>query len=489
MTKKYILSSSDYRKELEMKEVRYAESLSDPNGAMNVALTNLNNTDSTRVERMLSDPVTNFIDISNLMRALVVKNGTVGSTMRYFMSHLTYNHTIYSAANEKSGFDMSKGTMEDYLAAANYIDMYNIKMMAPYFVYQTLINGMSFFYEVKDSKGISYVEFPVSWGRISSQKNGVYRWELDVSQLNDDIIPYLPKEIQTAYEQQGSADEKKWREGTYYRLSDKGVAFCLDQSVMINGGIAISPFASLLIDSIQLEKSKKNVQIQDVLDTVRIVHAKIPLDKDSKPSINAKAANEYTKALNRGLPPGVVGITNPMALTNVPLNGSGNTNTYNMVDKAQRQLHLSTGTLPELFGTETKSSKIAEYSMRKDAAWLYTTVLPMLNSYYSQCMTGFKTQGNFTWKVKFLEMSNHFLKESVDFYKEEIANGGSRLDYLASLGKEPIESLNKLLMEQQVLNIDSIMVPKQTSHTLSGKDGRPETPNPTDDTTRIADSE
>ena len=57
----------------------------------------------------------------------------------------------------------------------------------------------------------------------------------------------------------------------------------------------------------------------------------------------------------------------------------------------------------------------------------------------------------------------------------------------------PLEIYSKLSLEQRVLDIDSIMVPKPTSHTLSGTSsdevGRPKTDNPTDDTDRINDSQ
>lgn len=43
---------------------------------------------------------------------------------------------------------------------------------------------------------------------------------------------------------------------------------------MSNGGIAISEFSSLLVDSLRLERAKNNIEIKDDIDTVRIVHAK-----------------------------------------------------------------------------------------------------------------------------------------------------------------------------------------------------------------------
>lgn len=57
----------------------------------------------------------------------------------------------------------------------------------------------------------------------------------------------------------------------------------------------------------------------------------------------------------------------------------------------------------------------------------------------------------------------------------------------------PLEVYTKLSLEQQVLDIDSIMVPKPTSFTMTGAEtagvsgaGRPKSDNPSDDTDRIS---
>lgn len=487
-------STNEYKYD-EQEQLRYAETLTDPKGTMKPTAVSLGSTDSSRIERMLESPESNYVQIAGLMNALKRKNGTVGSTLRYLSSHLTYNYTLFATANEKSGFKIS-GTEDEFLEAAMFIDSYGVKRMSSYFTQQVLTNGMAFFYEIKDSKGVSYMEFPIGWGRISSVKNGVYRWEIDMSQIKDELIPYMPNEIQKAAEQMkssGSMDEKRWREGKYFRLSDKAVAFCIDPNAMSNGGIAISEFSSLLVDSLRLEKAKNNIEIKDDIDTVRIIHGKIPLDKESKPSMSAKAAREYDNALKRTLPKGVVGIVNPMELSNVPLNGSGSTKSYEIADKAQKQLFMSTGTPASLFGDATNSSNIVKLTVKKDAAWLYTTILPMLEAYYNSVLLGFKTQSNLVYRTSFLRQSNFTIDDDVKLLKEAVTMGGSRLDYLASLGNEPIEVYSKLVMEQRMLDIDSIMLPKQTSFTMSSKDssngaGRPVEANPTDDTDRINDS-
>lgn len=87
--------------DIDLEQLRYAEALTDPKGTMKPTTVSLGSTDSSRIERMLESPESNYVQISGLMNALKRKNGTVGSTLRYLMSHLTYNYTLFSAPNEK----------------------------------------------------------------------------------------------------------------------------------------------------------------------------------------------------------------------------------------------------------------------------------------------------------------------------------------------------------------------------------------------------
>ena len=51
--------------------------------------------------------------------------------------------------------------------------------------------------------------------------------------------------------------------------------------------------------------------------------------------------------------------------------------------------------------------------------------------------------------------------------RENLAYGGSRMEFMALGGYTPLQSYNQLKMES-ILDIDSLFVPIQTSHTQSG---------------------
>lgn len=472
-------------------QLDFARAMADTGGLMSTQLANLANATPTTINNLFQDPEANFGQIASYMETMYQKNGIISGTIRYLQSHLTYNHSIYPTMNAKSGYAMSNDP-DEYAEVSTEVDSYNIKYFAPYFVKRALLSGVGFFYEIKDSKGIAYMEFPTEWGRVYEMNASVYRWELDISKL-DSATTGLPTEIQRALDQLNAGDtndEKKWSEGKWFKLGDKGVAFALDIGVLKTSGVQVSELSNILLESLNLEKAKKNFEIAEVIDTVRLLHSEIPTDKDGRPLMNSKTAKIYDRQFKNSLPKGIAGITSPMKITNVALSGAGNQSSSGTIQKAQEQLFLATGTPANLFGEKTTSSNIVKMAIQKDANWLYTAVLPLLENYYNYKLSRFKTNSNMIWRVKFIRQSYFSLKDDIAILEKQLSMGGSRLDYLASTGMTPVEIVGKLRMEQEMLNIDAFMLPKSTSFTMSGSGGagRPETEEPTDDTVRINDS-
>ena len=469
----------------------YAKAGVDSKGSLRNGTTQLGSFTPDQIRNLLQSSTTQYAQIGSLMEALYQRNGIVNRTLGYYTAISPFRHNIYPALNSKNNFAQPTD-VNDYLTAAELLEKYNMRFFAPYSMLRTLIQGMSFYYEVADNTGVSYFEFPLEVGKISAIENGVYRWMIDTSRLKQELkdLDGFPNEIKKAMEATDKTDPKKWSEGKYYKLSNKAFAICFDPSVIKNGGVAISEFASLLTESSMVERAKENVDIKDDIDTVRIIHGKIPMDKEGNPKMNPANVETWREVLTAGLPPGIQAVVSPFELGNISLGNAGTTKAYDTVDDAQSQLFYATGTPSPMFGGDTNSYNIAKMSTIKDAGWVYAKVLPVYTSYYNDIMSRMKTSSGVTWKVRILEQSIFTLDESIKLYKDAVTIGGSRTDYLASTGMSPLEIYSKLNMEQSLFNIDSWMVPKQTSFTMSGsasesEAGRPVTDSPTDDTDRI----
>lgn len=477
----------------------FAAAMADPKSNIKLSSQTSSTTRAT-LSTYLSNPVSNATMLSNIMYSVYHRDGVISRVINYFLSHLTYNHNIYPVigSDKNAELEFPDSTLDDFIATSTVLDNLNLRYYAPAFIEQTFISGVSYWYEVSDTKGIAYMQFPYSWGRIVRQDQGVYRWRLDISKLKTDIYDIMPKEIQTAYDtyRNGgvSSDDPNWYDGRWYILSDKAVAFCFDQTVLNNGGVAVSPFASVLMDESDLDTAKGNVLIKDKIDTIRLVHSKIPTDKEGTPLMSIKTARAYDTQLKNSLPSGVVAVTSATDLQNIPLSGSGNSKSYEMVEKANNLLFTGFGVAQPLFGGSTTSANIVKLSIQKDANWLYTIVLPALTNYYNYKLNnGVKRQNKkMRWNIRFLNQSYYTAQDDMKNLKDALTYGGSRTDILAAAGMSPIEIYSKLKFEQEQLKIDDLMIVKPTANNIgAGGDptsngaGRPVTDNPSDDTDRI----
>ncbi|KDN91224.1 hypothetical protein MF621_003984 (plasmid) [Bacillus velezensis] len=454
---------------------------------------NVGSISESRLKTMLQDPSSNAQTISNLSLATKGINGMYKAVLRYLSSMPTFDHLIYPVLENPMEFkdDPSKVNLS-FAQNAIFLDRLNPKFNLPVFTDKIFSKGTTFQYKLEDKSSVSYQEIPVKYCRISYIEEGVYRYQVDISKITESSQEYFPLEIQRAYTSYKNGQTDKLEEGKWYSVSDKGVAFTLDNETLNQGGYTLPPFANALIDSIKIENAKDQMESTDTLDNSKIVHSKIETDERGRPLMDLPVVQEYHNALKKNLPEGSVAITNPFETKGISLNGTGKDGKFALLDKTVDQLYKGVGISGMLFAGDNTSSQALERSIEVDAQWLYSFLLPMYANYYNYELKKVNKK-DIQWKMKILPNTHLFKNEAIKTAKDQLTFGGSRSEYLACTGMTPIEVANLLVFEQQVLNIDDLMVAKQTSNTLSGDSeseaGAPESDNPTDTTIRIKDSQ
>ena len=447
-----------------------------------------------RLKSMLGDPSKNAVSIAGLSKSMKQVNGMYKRINKYMSSLLTYDHVIFPVLENPIDFAEDPTILRTAFAqTAIYLERLNPKFNLPMFTEKLFTNGAVFLYKLEDSKSVAYMEFPLSLCRIGYIEEGVYRYQIDVSKLTEALVITYPKEIQNAYQGYKNGNTEKFIEGKWYEVSDKGVAFTLDTDALTQGGVSLPPFANSLIDAIKIENAKESMESTAQLDNTKIVHSKIETDDKGRPLMELPVVTEYHMALKRSLPEGSVAITNPFETKGITLNGTGKDGKFALLDKAIEGLYDGAGVSKLLFAGDGASSKALERSIQVDLQWLYSFLLPMYTNYYNYELKKASKKGA-SWKIKFLQVSHFDREDAISTAKDQLTFGGSRQEYLGYTGMSPLEVANMLVFEQDVLDIDSWMVAKQTSNTLSGdtqkeESGAPESKDPSDTTTRIKDSE
>lgn len=459
------------------------------NTATTSATSSISNTTEARIKSMLQDVPKNANAITGLSKSIKNVNGMYKRIIKYMSSMPTFDHLLYPVFDNPFEEQDAESVRLSFSQTAIFLEKMNPKFYLPVFTEKLLTNGVVYMYKLEDSKGVAYQEMPTDYCKVSYLEEGVHRFEFDITKINDNTVLNMPKEIQSAHQSYKNGQREKLRDNKWYQVSDKGVAFTADVEVLMQQGYSSPAFSNVLIDALKVEGAKENMEDRSELDNSKIIHSQVPIDDKGRPLMELNVVKAYHNSLKANLPKGSVAVTNPFKTSSLSLNGTGTSEMFSLLDKSTEQLYKGAGVSPQLFADDNSSSQALERSIQVDAQWLYSFVLPLYANYYNYELKKASKKGT-TWKIKFIETSYFDRKEAVKTAKDQLSFGGSRQEYLAYTGMTPLQVANMLNFEQKILDIDSIMVAKQNSNTLSSDEvGRPTEENPTDKTIDIKDSQ
>lgn len=409
-----------------------------------------------QVRNFLKDPYRNNEKLQEVSQYLKSTSGNYFRIIKYLSGIATLDYIL--SPNSKAKLENPSKILDDYKKAAIMLEKMNIKYNFRWILERLLENGEIYLYEIEDSKGIVYKEIPPGLCRIVAIDKGVYRYEINLNAFRGDMIETFPIEIQNAVEKKAD-----YKEG-WYPVSDKGFAFNA-----IGNYEHGYPVLSMMFDDVMgLEDTKDLIEGKTKLDAIKLVHQKIPLDKEGKrPIFDNKTAKIYHEATKKGLPEGVAITTNPLDISQIPFDKADARET-DIIERSERNIWNSVGISDMIFSNNKASGEALKRSIIADETLVYPFLYMFANFINNKIE---KTK----FSLSFLEVSYFGREEKLKTYKDMLGYGGSRMYFMALQGFEPIEILNLLEFEQEILDIDKFMIPKQTSHTLSGEEdnGRP----------------
>lgn len=409
-----------------------------------------------QVRNFLADPVKNYERLQEISQYLKSLSGNYFRILKYLSGILTLDYTISPNGNSK--MDNIDRVNKDFRNAAVMLEGMNVKHNFRWILEKLIENGEVYLYEIEEKKKMYYKEIPNTLCIVTSSDRGVLRYSVDLNKIQQDMIEHYPQEIQTAYDKRA-----EYKDGLY-PVSEKGFAF----NALGDEPHGYPVLCMMFDDIMGLDDTKDLIEGKQQLDAIKLIHQRLPLDKDDKMIFDMQVAQVYHEATKRNLPDGVAVTTNPLELTQIPFD-KALASERDSIERSERNIWNSAGISDMIFSNNKASGEALKRSIVADETMIYP-YLTMFENYINSKIE--KTKFSLT----FLETSFFSREEKVKSYKDTLANGGSRMHFLALQGFEPIDILNTLRFEQECLDIDRFMVPKKTSHTL-GKDdsdgGRP----------------
>ncbi len=427
-----------------------------------------------QINNMLLNPVVNYEGLQNLSQLLKTKSNIYQRLLQHFAYMFCYS-TLLIPTSESSSMKNKQKTIKSFESAALYLEKLNPKTNLPQWADDWFTNGEKFLYKIEDRKSIEFKTIPNKYCLPYCKTEGVMRYVIDMQKFSsgEDVSSY-PKEIQKAYELYKDGNKDRFIDGQYYEVSNNGFCFTFNHS---GGGHAIPMFSGIFNDLVNLDEAKILQLSVDRLNNTKMVHNRIPMNKNDMPCIPPDLAKKYNEAIknNLGAESGVFSITNPFQSEVLNLNNNAQ-RTTTLVEDAVRSIFDNAGVSSLIFNNEKASGEALIKSIIADSCVCINTVLNAFSDYLSwECSNLSKNN----WKCLVMP----FTYFNIDSYRtsalNEMAYGGSRSYFLSTCNLTPLQSVNLLKMEQAI-GIDSLLVPAQSSHTQSDKGGRPESENKSD---------
>lgn len=423
-----------------------------------------------QIRRAVTNPYQNIDTLQQASMLLKATNGIYKKVLNYQSTILTNDYIIYPVLIDK--IKTPEKMQKAYQEVALYLNKIDVKATACWIYERIFEQGELYIYKLEDSNGIVYQEIPNTLCKITSIENNVQKFGINLSKLNDKTVLAMPPEIQKLYKRfkAGSIKEKDLVDKSYFELKKNAYAFNLERHA--TKGVPF--FATAFDDLMELEDMKDLKSENAVIESIKLIHQKLPIDKDTGVVLmDFNVAKAYHNATKANLPKGTSITTNPLDLQAVTLADGGSKINQN-VAQSLNNIFDTVGINNELFNGNKSSNEAIAVGIIADGL-LTKRAQQLVQTWLNYELSTIKKNGT-VWQMKFID-TTHFDKEArAKSSREDIAFGGLRTEYFATKGYTPLESVSLLKMES-LLGLDELMIPQQSAHTASGSDsgdnGRP----------------
>lgn len=420
--------------------------------------------------------------LQNAMNSYKNSNGLLRQFINYLSNILTNDHFI--VPTDMSKFKSKEDMWKKELEVAKYVEMFKLKRNLKWMTEELITYGELYIYLVEYKDSINIIRIPQHLCFVCGKDyNMLSKYAIDLGKIAKNSLGYYPKEIQDAWvkKNKGLLKKEDLLDGKYYVVSNKGVAFTLDE-----WGMKGVPYFAHILDSLMTLEDIEDLDTSSaVTDNFKLIQQLVPMDEKGNVLIDHEAVGIYHDNVKNAVPNGIGVVTSPMKINGVPLTDSKLKN-FDYATKVKKGIYDSTGFNDDLFNGSKSSNEAILMGSVVD------TLLPLRIQTMFECWINEvlkKNNKTKNWKVVFCKSTEYNSLNLIKNERENLAVYGSKKKYLALQGYTPLEALN-ILINEEMLDIGSKMNPMQTSHTLSsGNVGRPSNSDNPDSSTNTGESE
>ena len=423
--------------------------------------------DIDTINKWLNNPVTYEAQLRTLSQYFYNVSALYKLIVRYMALMPTYAYTVIPTDMPEK-VDKVK-LKKQYMKTLSYIDKLNI----PHEMIKALLIAFkedTFFgyeHESKDSYFIQQLD--AKYCRISSIEDGVFNFAFDFAYFDSykEELELFPNEFKRKYKTYKDTKER-WIELDPL----KSVCFKVNSDFLYS----LPPFATMFQSIVDLDEYKAIKKARAKNDNFMAFIQKIPLD-EKNPDINKflidlDLAMTFHNMASDTLPEGVGVITSPMEIEAVKT--EKNKTDSDLVSEAYREAFRDGGVSEFLFNSDKNTSVGLAKSILTDEE----VVFAMLRQIERWVNRKLKNQsGVYKFKIKMLDITVFNRDDMHKKYLESAQYGiPVILEIGATLGMTPLDFVNKVTLESDILGLHEILKPLQSSFNKLDEGGQPEKP-------------
>ena len=424
--------------------------------------------DTEAIEKIIKDG--NLDEIIALSRYFFSYNGLYRRIIIYFSTMLLYD-TVVVPNFVKQKIDKNR-FLKNYYKVLDFVEKMNIPQEVTKIFTTMLVKGAYYglIYDSPDG-GIIFGDLPYNYCRTrfrSNNGNQILEFNVSFFETYKDelerelILNNFPKSIYNYYNRWKKGEEKTpW----YLCQEHEGVAFLcsLDNST----SSFVLPFFLATIPAISRLRDYQKADLDSVQNELsKLVINKIPLDKENELAFELPEIEEVHRGIVKMLSDNPhVDVITTFCDTDVASLGSNVDNIRNDLGAVTHLVYNEAGVSKQLFDNDSAVS--IQYSIQNDLSLVLALLKPVQRWLSYILNYKFGKNSEYFYKINLLPISHYNRKEMSDLYLKGAQYGYSKFYAGAALGIKQSELIALTMIENEFLDLDSRMIPLQSSHTTA----------------------
>ena len=401
--------------------------------------------------------------------------------MLKYLSTMLYNHYMITPLTTEKKPNKKK-LLNDYNAVLRSLDEdIAVETFTSKVLLDLLIEGEAFYYLEEYKKGASVyfkpIKLPADYCKIigTAGTPAINIFAIDLTFIDtvmadllskniltqEEILKQYPKDLRQAYLQYKRRTGNQW----YIVPVTNGMAFTTEDGK--------PPFAYLVKTLARIDKFEELRDDYIATNLTKLLVQIIDIDKEGNPEIDLELAAEFHKNLRsiaekKNNVDALTTLAKEVNVLTLGETGDASKN-YDFLQTYYDQFFDDAGISAELFNST--SAGTLEYAEIKDEAFMadLRKQVEVWFNYFLNTICSKKVSKNTKFVFSYLETSYKNREKMIDSYLKGAQYGFSKLAPQIAMGVRQrfIESL--VYFENDVLDLDTKLVPLQSSHTMSGK--------------------